>query len=156
VRTVPGSLVEMEDEKQLRILNQLFVPLSQAMPAIAQAGDQAMIQQAAKAMQYIVTKQIELSGSALAKDLGLVMKGDIDAVDERDKRIALLEEKYSATDAGMGELQDMNQALLAQLQEQMAMLRESQQIILGKMGMVPPSSGNTEPTSGEPPLGATG
>jgi hypothetical protein len=28
VRAVPGSLIEMEDEKQLRILNQLFVPLS--------------------------------------------------------------------------------------------------------------------------------
>lgn len=156
VRTVPGSLVELEDEKQLRILNQLFVPLSQAMPAIASSGDQAMIQQAAKAMQYIVTKQIELSGSALAKDLGLVMKGDVDAVDERDRRIALLEEKYSATDSGMGELQDMNQQLMAQLQEQMSMLRESQQLIMGKMGMVPPSSGNTEPTPGEPSLGATG
>jgi hypothetical protein len=79
VRTVPGSLVEMEDEKQLRILNQLFIPLSQAMPAIASSGDQQMIAQAAKAMQYIVTKQIELSGSAMAKDLGLVMKGDIEA-----------------------------------------------------------------------------
>jgi hypothetical protein len=156
VRTVPGSLVEMEDEKQLRILNQMFIPLSQAMPAIAQSGDQAMIQQAAKAMQYIVTKQIELSGSALAKDLGLVLKGDIDAVDERDRRLALLEEKYSVTDSGMGELQSMNQALMAQLQEQMTMLRESQQLIMGKMGMVPPSSGNTEPTSGEPPLGAAG
>ena len=33
VRVVPGSLVEMEDEKQLRILNQLFIPLSQALPA---------------------------------------------------------------------------------------------------------------------------
>jgi hypothetical protein len=40
VRTVPGSLVEMEDEKQLRILNELFVPLSQAMPALAAAQDQ--------------------------------------------------------------------------------------------------------------------
>ena len=38
VRVVPGSLVEMEDEKQLRILNQLFVPLSQAMPALASSG----------------------------------------------------------------------------------------------------------------------
>lgn len=155
VRTVPGSLVELEDEKQLRILNQLFVPLSQAMPAIASSGDQEMIQQAAKAMQYIVTKQIELSGSALAKDLGLVMKGDIDAVDERDKRIAILEEKYSATDTGMGQLQDMNQALMAQMQEQMAMMRESQQLIMEKMGMVPPSSGNAGPSSDAPSLGAT-
>lgn len=153
VRTVPGSLVEMEDEKQLRILNQLFVPLSQAMPAIASGGDQDMIRQAAKAMQYIVTKQIEMSGSALAKDLGLVMQGDLNAVDERDRRIAELEEKYGSTQSGMTELQDMNQTLLAQLQEQMGMLRETQEIVLGKMGMVPPSSGNTVPTSTESSLG---
>ena len=31
VRTVPGSLVELEDEKQLRILNSLFVPPSAGM-----------------------------------------------------------------------------------------------------------------------------
>lgn len=153
VRTVPGSLVEMEDEKQLRILNQLFVPLSQAMPAIASSGDQDMIRQAAKAMQYIVVKQIEMSGSALAKDLGLVMKGDLEAIDERDRRIAELEEKYSSTESGMSELQDINQTLLAQLQEQMSMLRETQEIVLGKMGMVPPSSGSAEPTSTEGPLG---
>ena len=153
VRTVPGSLVEMEDEKQLRILNQLFVPLSQAMPAIASSGDQDMIRQAAKAMQYIVVKQIEMSGSALAKDLGLVMKGDLEAIDERDRRIAELEEKYSATESGVTELQDINQTLLAQLQEQMGMLRETQEIVLGKMGMVPPSSGNAEPTSTEGSLG---
>ena len=81
VRVVPGSLVEMEDEKQLRILNQLFVPLSQAMPAIAQSGDQQMMAQAMKAMAYIVSKQIELSGSSSAKDIGLLWEGDVEAVD---------------------------------------------------------------------------
>ena len=95
-----------------------------------------------------------MSGSALAKDLGLlVMQGNLEAVDERDRRIAELEEKYSSTQSGVTELQDMNQTLLAQLQEQMSMLRETQEIVLGKMGMVPPSSGNTVPTSTESSLG---
>ena len=93
VRCVPGSLVELEDEKQLRILNQMFIPLSQAMPAMAATQDQQMLMQAAKAMQYIIGKQIELSGSTSAKDIGLIWKdGDVQAVDERDQRIAGIEE----------------------------------------------------------------
>ena len=134
VRAVPGSLIEMEDEKQLRILNQLFVPLSQAMPALAASGDQEMIQQAAKAMQYIVKKQIELSGASSAYDIGLALVGDVEAVDERDRKIAELEARVNLGDSDMGELMSMNANVLAQLQEQMAMLRESQQIILQQLG----------------------
>ena len=88
VRVVPGSLVEMEDEKQMRILNELFIPLSQAMPALAASQDPQMLAQAAKAMQYIIGKQIELSGSTSAQDIGLAFKGDVEEVDERDRRIA--------------------------------------------------------------------
>ena len=134
VRAVPGSLIEMEDEKQLRILNQLFVPLSQAMPALAASGDQQMIQQAAKAMQYIVKKQIELSGASSAYDIGLAFTGDVEQLDERDRKIAELEDRLNIGDTGMGELMSMNAAVLAQMQEQMAMLRESQQIILRQLG----------------------
>src|SRR5690606_4161475 len=54
VKCVPGSLVEMEDEKQLRILQEIFVPLSQAMPALAQTGDTAALANASAAMQFIV------------------------------------------------------------------------------------------------------
>lgn len=64
VRCVSGSLVEMEDEKQMRILGQLFVPLSQALPAIAQTQDPELLRNAAATMVYIMEKQIELSGSA--------------------------------------------------------------------------------------------
>lgn len=135
VRTVPGSLVEMEDEKQLRILNQLFVPLSQAMPALAASGDQQMIQQAAKAMQYIVKKQIELSGSSTAYDIGLAFTGDIEEIDERDRKIAELEERVNLDGTGMQELMEMNGTALAQLQEQMMMMRETQQVLMEKLGM---------------------
>jgi hypothetical protein len=144
VRAVPGSLIEMEDEKQLRILNQLFVPLSQAMPALAASGDQQMIQQAAKAMQYIVKKQIELSGASSAYDIGLAFTGDVEALDERDRKIVELEERLNLGDTGMDEVMAMNAAVLAQMQEQMAMLRESQQIILSQLGA--PSNTSAAPS----------
>lgn len=79
VRVVPGSLVEMEDEKQLRVLNQLFVPLSQAMPALAASGNQRALAHATAAMLYIVQKEIELSGSAHGKELKqLLQDGETD------------------------------------------------------------------------------
>jgi len=160
VRVVPGSLVEMEDEKQLRILNQLFVPLSQAMPALAAAQDQQMLAQAAKAMQYIISKQIELSGSTSAKDLGLVFNGDIEAVDERDRRIAAMEEEVHTVEGGMSAIMEMNDNALRQMQEQIAMLRESQQLILEKLGGQTQTPGETRPVSQEaqstrPGLGPT-
>lgn len=135
VRAIPGSLVEMEDEKQLRILNQLFVPLSQAMPALAASGDQQMIQQAAKAMQYIVKKQIELSGASSAYDIGLAFTGDVEAVDARDQKIAELEQRVNDGDLGMGEMMELNTNALAQLQEQMMMLRETQMVLMEKLGV---------------------
>lgn len=148
VRTVPGSLVEMEDEKQLRILNQLFVPLSQAMPALAAAQDQQMLAQAAKAMQYIISKQIELSGSTSAKDIGLVFNGDIEAVDERDQRILALEDEVHSVEGGMGSLLEMNDNALRQMQEQIAMLREAQELILDKLGGSMNASGNGQGNAG--------
>src|SRR5690606_29494877 len=93
VRCVPGSLVEMEDEKQLRVLNQLFVPLSQAMPALAAVQDQEMVGQAVKAMRFIIGKQIELSGSSSAKDIGLIWDGKDDEASKRTQTIAALEEQ---------------------------------------------------------------
>jgi len=145
VRAVPGSLIEMEDEKQLRILNQLFVPLSQAMPALAASGDQEMIQQAAKAMQYVVKKQIELSGASSAYDIGLAFSGDVEAVDARDKKLAELEERLNGEDLGIGELMEMNSTALMQLQEQMAMLRETQQVMMERLGMNGAASGSQSP-----------
>ncbi len=145
VRTVPGSLVEMEDEKQLRILNQLFVPLSQAMPAMAAAQDPQMLQQAAKAMQYIISKQIELSGSTSAKDIGLMFNGDVEAVDQRDQRIAALEEELGSVGTGTSELMLMTDSALRQMQEQLSMLRESQALILDRLGAQTQSSTEVTP-----------
>lgn len=141
VRVIPGSLVEMEDAKQLRILNEMFIPLSQAMPAMAAAQDPQMLAQAARAMQYIIARQIELSGSASAKQLGLVFDGQDDVAKSMDDRINQLETSLLDSESGMGQVQELNQAALAQLQEQMGMMRESQQLILEKLGASPVSSG---------------
>jgi hypothetical protein len=152
VRAVPGSLVELEDEKQLRILNQLFVPLSQAMPAMAASGDPQMIQQAAKAMQYIIGKQIELSGAASAKDIGLAFHGDQVQVDERDKKLNALEESMRSMGPNMQGVLEMNENMFSQMQEQIALLRESQEIILSQLGgqNQAPAAGGPKPQNGQP------
>lgn len=134
VRVVPGSLVEMEDEKQMRILNELFIPLSQAMPALAASQDPQMLAQAAKAMQYIIGKQIELSGSTSAKDIGLAFNGDVEEVDERDRRINTVEENIHTVEGGLSTVMEMNDTALRQMQEQISMLRESQMLILERLG----------------------
>jgi hypothetical protein len=135
VRAVPGSLIEMEDEKQLRILNALFIPLSQAMPALAASGDQEMIGRASKAMAYLVKKQIELSGASAAMDIGLAFDGDPEKLDERDAKIAALEEKLHSEGIGMGEVLQMNENALLLLQEQMRTMMETQQVLMEKLGV---------------------
>jgi hypothetical protein len=142
----------MEDEKQLRILNQMFIPLSQAMPAMAAAQDPQMLAQAARAMQYIIARQIELSGSASAKQLGLVFDGEDDAAKATDQKIAELEAAINGSQAPLGDVLLMNETALMQMQEQMTMLRETQQVILEKLGASPVSSGSTGAIPEEPPL----
>lgn len=134
VKTIPGSLTELEDEKQLRILNQLFIPLSQALPALAANQDPDMVRQAARAMQYIVAKQVELSGSTSAKDLGLLLTGKDDEFTSREQRINELEAGVQSSEAGFGQMQQMNEAAMAQMQEQLSMLRESTELILQQLG----------------------
>lgn len=150
VRCIPGSLVELEDEKQMRVLGQLFVPLSQAMPAIAAAQDQQMLQQAAKAMSYIIGKQIELSGASSAKQLGILWNtGDVDEVNERDARISFLEEHIEGmTSASELELQTQQEAITA-LQEQVSLLVQNNQMLLEKLGATNPASDSSSATSSE-------
>jgi hypothetical protein len=148
VRCVPGSLTELEDEKQLRILNQLFIPLSQSMPAIANSGDQQMMQQAVRAMAYIVQKQIELSGSASAKELGLLWKnGDTEEVSARDQRIADLEGRIEGMSSGNELELEMNSAAIQHLQAGQAQLAENMSLLLQKLGVMEPGSNSGSPTS---------
>lgn len=152
VRCVPGSLVELEDEKQLRILNQMFIPLSQSMPAIAASQDEQMLQQAARAMAYIIGKQIELSGSTSAKEIGLLWKtGDVDQVNTRDARIASIEESISNFSSANELELDLNTAAIQQLQEQMSMMANNQQLLLQKLGVVEPGTTSSSPTPATTP-----
>lgn len=151
VKCVVGSLTEMEDEKQLRILNQLFVPLSQAMPAMANAGDPDMIKQAAMAMQYIITKEIELSGSAHAASIqGLWAGGDAALVSTRDRRIEDLESQFAAMQ--VDEERDLVAGALVALQEQMSQLTQVNQLLMERMGVQADPSAPELNSSSVPPL----
>lgn len=136
VRCVPGSLVELEDEKQLRILNEMFVPLSQAMPALANTGDQVMLLQAAKAMQYIVGKQIELSGSASAKDVGLIWKtGRVDQADMDEERIGTIERTLGGMSQQIETELGLTTEAVRQLHENLALMAQNQGLLMEKLGV---------------------
>ena len=142
VRCVPGSLVELEDEKQIRILMELFIPLSQAMPAIAQSGNEEMLANATAAMQFIVRKQIELSGSKHSTELEELMRAGV------QPHLVQYQEKADAVEASVndfsssvtGELEQSSKAV-AQLQEQIGLIQQTQQLILEKLGASSNASG---------------
>lgn len=148
VRCVPGSLVEMEDDKQLRVLNQLFVPLSQAMPALAAVQDQEMVGQAVKAMRFIIGKQIELSGSSSAKDIGLIWDGKDEEVTKKQAEFNALEEQLNGLSSENEEMQLQNQAMMLQMQKQISMLTQNQQTLLEKLGVLSPTTG-ADPNSSQ-------
>lgn len=156
VRCVPGSLTELEDEKQLRVLNQLFVPLSQAMPAIAQSGNKEMMDQCVRAMSYIVGKQIELSGSQSAKAIGLLWKGgDEEQVYARDKKIEEIENLVSGLLEGNDDELELGSAAIAQIQGQVSQLTRNFDLLLQKLGVQNGESTSSSPTnegSATPPL----
>ena len=150
VRCVPGSLVELEDEKQLRILQEIFVPLSQAMPALAATGDQAMLKNAAMTMQYILGKTIELSGSASSKDIKNVFdNGMTPQLQGYDEQFTRMESDLG----GLGELMAQNNDAMAQQVAQLAgtvgQLMEANTLLLEKLGVTSPASGSMEAIPGE-------
>jgi len=115
--------------------------LSQAMPALAASGDQQMIQQAAKAMQYIVKKQIELSGASSAYDIGMAFTGDPEELNERDRRISEVEAGINDHATGVDEVLQLNENAIKLLQEQVSMQSETLKIILEKLGASANTSG---------------
>lgn len=136
VRCIPGSLTEMEDEKQVRILQELFVPLSQAMPAIAASGDPAALQNATAAMQFIIQKMIELSGSNRSADLkSLMSTGMPEEVSMFDQRVGEMENRISGVVGGMAEDQANIATALTQQQEQIGMLTETLGALMQRVGI---------------------
>jgi hypothetical protein len=136
VRTIPGSLVEMEDEKQLRILQQIYVPLSQAMPALANSGNQQALQAATSAMQFIVQKTIELSGSAHSADLtNIFTNGPSDALVAQQNGQAQYEQLLSAMGGAQTEVMRTLAAQQAAQQEQLTMISQSLGALAGQLGI---------------------
>ena len=133
VRCVPGSLVELEEEKQLRILNQLFVPLSQAMPAMAATQNGELLSNMALAMQFIVQREIELSGSNRAKELkNLLVTGDVSDPLEQEELDAV-EDEISSFGSAV-EASVSSAAAIASLQQQVSLLAQTQTEILRALG----------------------
>jgi hypothetical protein len=150
VRVVPGSLTELEDEKQLRILNELFVPLSQSMPALAAAGDTQALQKATAAMMYIIGKQIELSGATSAKEIGMLWNtGDVQQVTERDARIAAVEDSVDNIHSEHELQLDLQTEAIKQLQEQVRLITENQGQLLNKLGVPNPVTTPGSATNGQ-------
>ena len=143
VRCVPGSLVELEDEKQLRILQQIFVPLSQAMPALAATNDLELLKNMAATMQFIVQRTIELSGSNRSNDLrSLVTTGRTD----QDDKLFGLEEQINGLSATVETTASLVTSVVA-AQQQMSMLAETQGLILQALGA---GNGQSAPQSNNP------
>lgn len=136
VRCVPGSLVEMEDEKQVRILNELFVPLSQAMPALAASQNPEILANAAAAMQFIISKQIELSGSAHATTIKNVFsKGMTPELEAETEKLAKLEAGINETATALSDAQLAQGSRLEGLEEKLNTIMETQTALLEKLGV---------------------
>lgn len=146
VQCVPGSLIELEDEKQMRILQQIFVPLSQSMPAIAQAGDPEALSNASAALQYIVKKTIELSGSHHSSELASLWTGETEYRRNSDTRIEALESALGGTSADYAEESEASASVLQQMQQQMSTLTEAVTALMSAVA----------PTSASLPQGGTG
>ena len=135
VRCIPGSLTELEDEKQLRILNQLFVPLSQAMPALAATNNPEILANAALAMQYIIRKEIELSGSMHSNAIQEIMAtGVTPNLQQYDERAATLEENVSGYTTSVEEQLDATTEVVSEMREQIKLLSEGQASIIKILG----------------------
>lgn len=135
VQCVPGSLVELEDEKQLRILQQILVPISQAMPAMAASQDTEGLAKTSAAIQYIVQKTIELSGSAHASELSKIFTGETSQGQLTEQRIQALEEQLNGDIFEENEAQfsalDSIRAKLAAIEEAIAAAAEARQAAQG-------------------------
>ena len=160
MRCVPGSLAEIEDEKQLRILNQLFVPLSQAMPALAATQDQAddPAGRAGDGLHHRASRS-SCPARSRAKDIGLLWNGgDVDEVNARDQRIAAARGAARRPDTQSHEELEMNATAISQLQEQMAQLGQNMQLLLEKLGVMgggsTDSSNTSEPVESVEPVPA--
>ena len=136
VKIIPGSLAELEEEKQIRLLNQMFVPLSQAMPALSATNDPAMLANAAAAMQFIILKQIELSGSDHSRQLQQLMtEGNSEEFQEEDDKLQLLAEGLGGVFSDISAEAELQKSLVSELREQVELLTSGLGAVAGALGL---------------------
>ena len=136
VKIIPGSLAELEEEKQIRLLNQMFIPLSQAMPAMAAANDPAMLANAAAAMQFIILKQIELSGSDHSRQLQQLMsQGATEEFKQEDDRLQLLADGLGGVFSEISAESELQKSLVSELQQQVELLTSGLGAVAGALGL---------------------
>ena len=147
VRTIPGSLVEMEDEKQLRVLNQMFVPLSQMMPALAAAGNQEALRNATAVLEFIMQREIELSGSAHSADMSRIFReGPSDALSAQQQFAQQYDERLNAIDGARAQQLELESQEKAETREQISLLRQGMGAIMTHLGI---PEATTEPVTAE-------
>lgn len=140
VKVVPGSLVELEDDRQVRILNQMFVTLGQAMPALANTQDPQLISNAAAAMQFIIEKLIELSGSDHSRQLqSLVKDGSTSGFNDMQAKMQMLEELFEGRLSDTALATDVSDSILLQFGEQISLLRQGQEHLARLAGVALPA-----------------
>lgn len=134
VRCVPGSLTELEDEKQVRVLQEMLVPISQSMPAIAALQDPDMTKAATLTIQYIMGQLIKLSGSADARAISDIWKGkDAAALSERDQKIADLESSRDEVAEVLTDSSAVTAQTVMGLQSQVTALTDTMQALIQQL-----------------------
>ena len=122
-------------DQHIEQLNQLFVPLSQAMPALAQTNQPQVLANAAAALMFIVKKEIELSGSNRARELKSILDtGETEEYNRYAARVEQTEASISGFSDTMLENNALTAEVLSQMREQIRTLGETQSVILQKLG----------------------
>ncbi len=148
VRCVPGSLTELEDEKQVRVLQEMLVPVSQAMPAIAQLQDPDMTKAATQTIRYILGQLIKLSGSADAKAIGQIWNGeDVEKLNERDQRIQDLEDGSEEAVQTLVDANEITAATVRGLQDQVTALTDTMMELIQQLTPKNPASSEEQPVA---------
>lgn len=152
VRCVPGSLVELEDEKQLRVLNELFVPLSQAMPALAASQDPESLKYASQAMRFIIEQEIRLSGAAHSTTIAQIFReGETAEVLSDVAESTALEQSIGALAANLDAENGNSAVAIAGLQQSVSLLSQMMAEIVQHLGVNNGASGeqpNSSPQEG--------
>ena len=156
VKAIPGSLTELEDEKQSRMLQDILVSISQALPAIAQAQDQRFLQNTAATIQFIMQKLIEISGSAHSSQLKEIMQnGQSPQLQEWEDRTNTLESNLSGAQSELASTVGQMVQVMGQMAENQKTQREALETIAGSLGVqIPSSAPETPETETAAPVGA--